>query len=62
MNETKLDKILDNIVIIQVDVAEIRRDILHHIKRTDLAEENLKMLREDLRPVEQHVERVNGVF
>ena len=32
-----------------------------HIKRTDLAEENIKILRDEFRPVERHVEVMNAV-
>jgi predicted RNA methylase len=32
-----------------------------HMRRTDLAEENLKILRTEFRPVERHVEVINGI-
>lgn len=33
-----------------------------HILRTKLAEENIELLRKDLKPVEKHVNMVNGAF
>ena len=60
MNESKLDKIAERIEEIRIDLAEIRKDINYHIRRTDLAEDNIRMLRVELKPVEVHVERVNG--
>lgn len=60
MNETKLDKIGEKIDEIRDDIAEIKIDLARHILRTDLAEESIKLLRNELRPVEKHVERVSG--
>lgn len=60
--EKKLDKIADDMADIKIDIAEIRKDINYHIMRTDIAESRIEMLRNELRPVEVHVERMNGAL
>lgn len=60
MNENQLDKISDKIDEIRVDIGDIKIDLREHIYRTKLAEENIKILRDELKPVEKHVERMNG--
>lgn len=60
MNESQLDKISDKIDEIREDISEIKVDLREHIYRTKLAEENINILRNELKPVEKHVERMNG--
>jgi len=62
MNETKLDKISDNIESIKDDIGLIKIDLAVHMSRTAANEEMLQLLRKDLKPVEIHVERVNGAL
>lgn len=62
MNENKLDKIVEKIDAIRDDIAEIKVDLAKHIYRTDIAEENIELLREELRPVEKHVEQMRGAL
>lgn len=62
MNENKLDKIVEKIDMIRDDIAEIKVDLARHIYRTDIAEENIELLREELRPVEKHVEQMKGAL
>lgn len=62
MNENKLDKIVEKIDAIRDDIAEIKVDLARHIYRTDIAEENIELLREELRPVERHVEQMKGAL
>ena len=52
--ESKLDKLSDVQVVIQVDVAE-------HIRRTAIAESNIEKLSEALQPVRKHVTMVETV-
>ena len=40
---------------IRVDQAEIKRDIKHHIQRTNLLEENMQYLRKEFNPIKTHV-------
>lgn len=60
MKETQLDKIAEKIDEIREDISEIKVDLREHIYRTKLAEENISILRSELKPVEKHVERMNG--
>jgi hypothetical protein len=63
----KLDKIQEDVTEIKISIVEIQKDINYHIMRTDLAEENLNTLKQEVLPIKQHVERVNflvkiGIF
>ena len=58
----KEDLLLQHILEIKDDIAEIKLDLRYHVKRTDLAEENLKILRSELKPVEKHVEQMQGAL
>lgn len=40
--DRKLDKIIENINDSKVDIAQMKVDIAHHIKRTDLLEQDLR--------------------
>lgn len=53
--ENKLDKIDEKISSVDVTLAKQAKDLEHHIFRTDLAEENLEMLRREMEPVKKHV-------
>lgn len=70
MDKNLLQIILDNqakmsedIVDMKVLLAKQEESITYHIKRTDLAEENMVLLREqmsiDLKPIKSHVAFVN---
>ena len=59
-NDTRLERISDTLDLIRDDISDIKVDLAKHIYRTDIAEENLKILRNELKPVEKHVERMNG--
>jgi len=63
----KLDKIQEDVTEIKISIVEIQKDINYHIMRTDLAEENLNVLKQEVQPIKLHVERVNflvkiGIF
>lgn len=60
--EAKMDKMQDNMGEMKEILARNTSDIEHHIKRTDLAEQNLELLREDLKPIKNHVSFVKGVM
>jgi hypothetical protein len=60
--DPRLDKIADDIAVIKTDIALIKNDVAHHIRRTDLAEENLSQLRATLKPIKEHVIVVNSVL
>lgn len=59
--EEKLDKIADKLEVLNVISAKQEVNINEHIRRTDLAEKNIEYLREELRPVQKHVFRVEGI-
>ena len=46
---------------IKVDMAEIKVDLKHHIKRTELLEDEVRAWRNDLKPVQKHVTIINGL-
>ena len=60
--EGKQDKIQENMAEMVVVLTKNTADIAHHIQRSDLAEENLELLREDLKPIKHHVEFVKGAL
>lgn len=53
--EEKVDRIESKISNIDVTLAKQAKDLEHHIYRTDLAEENLEILRGEMEPVKKHV-------
>lgn len=57
-----LDKISDDISELKVTTAKQEENIKEHIRRTELAEENLQMLRQEIEPLKQHVIAINGVL
>jgi hypothetical protein len=54
----KLDKINDKIDTIAQTQAVQAKDIEHHIKRTDIAEDRLELLEDTLNPIKNHVNSV----
>lgn len=60
--ENKISSIAENVESIKVDINHIKTDLALHIYRTQQNEELIHLLRQDLKPVENHVERVNGAF
>jgi tetrahydromethanopterin S-methyltransferase subunit G len=56
----KLDQIDGRIDNIDVTLVKQAGQLEHHIYRTDLAEKHLRTLESDLKPVQKHVEMVNG--
>lgn len=60
--ESKVD-ILDSKLGDQNDTLNKQATVLdNHIKRTELAEENISMLRAEMKPLSKHVEYVNFIF
>lgn len=56
---THLEKTSEAIAGIQIILAKQEESLAHHIKRTNLLEESVELLREQLQPIEKHVEFVN---
>jgi archaellum component FlaC len=53
--EEKLDKVEEKLSSIDVTLAKQAKDLEHHIYRTDLAENNIELLRNEMQPVKKHV-------
>lgn len=57
-----LDKISEDISELKITTAKQEENLKEHIRRTELAEENLQMLRQEIEPLKQHVIAINGVL
>ena len=58
----KLDRIDDRLNSIDKTLTEQAADLKHHIKRSDLAEANLALLREDVKPLKRAYFWAEGVL
>ena len=57
-----LDKIGEDISELKVTAAKQEENIKEHIRRTEIAEENLSILRNEIQPLKEHVIAINGVL
>ena len=57
--EDKIDKIMEDMGALKVDVAVIRVDLNHHIKRTDMLQD---IVNNELVPIKGHVDQVKFIF
>lgn len=57
--DQKLDTIASDIK--KIEVSQARTEIIMdtHIKRTQLAEESIELLRQELKPIKKHVDMIN---
>jgi len=53
--EAKVDIIEEKISSIDLTLAKQAKDLEHHIYRTELAEQNLELIRQEMVPVKKHV-------
>lgn len=53
--EAKVDIIEEKISNIDITLAKQAKDLEHHIYRTELAEENINLIRQEMQPVKKHV-------
>jgi hypothetical protein len=60
--EEKIDKVVEDIGEIKTILARNTSSLEYHIHRTDLLEDNVSMLRKELKPVEDHVKMVRWSF
>lgn len=60
--EDKIDNINDTMVSIEVTMTKNTESLIHHMRRTDANEELIRLLREDLKPVETHVKHLQGAM
>ena len=68
-NNQLLSRLLDSQQGMANDINEIKillakqeESLRYHIKRTDLAEDNMALLRDELKPIKNHVALVNAVL
>lgn len=57
-----LDKISEDISELKIITAKQEENLKEHIRRTELAEENLQLLRQEMQPLKEHVVAINGVL
>jgi hypothetical protein len=57
-----LDKISDDVSELKVTSAKQEENLKEHIRRTELAEENLEILRTEIQPLKEHVIVINGIL
>ncbi len=64
MDEIKatLREIQTDLTEVKVSQARMEQDVAYHIKRSDQADEAIKLLRDQVDPIKTHVNRVEGVF
>jgi hypothetical protein len=55
-----LDKISEDISDLKVTTAKQEENIKEHIRRTEIAEENLDLIRKEIEPLKEHVIVING--
>lgn len=61
MTDSTLEQIRDELSEIKQILARQEESLKLHIYRTELAEENIGMLRDEIRPIKRHVDVVNTV-
>lgn len=57
-----LDKIDNDLTDLKIISAKQEENIKEHIRRTELAEENLTLLRQEIEPLKHHVIVINGIL
>lgn len=56
----KLDKIIDKVVSLEKVAVKHEETLQHHVYRTDLAEENIKLLRDEVEPLKVFQHKLMG--
>ena len=57
-----LNKISEDISELKITSAKQEENIKEHIRRTELAEENIQLIREEIKPLKEHVVAINGTL
>lgn len=60
--DSKIDIIRDDIVEIKVISAKQNETLVYHVKRSDLNEANIELLRKEVEPIKSHVVAVNSII
>lgn len=58
--EEKIDKVSDKIEIINTTLAKQHENLKEHMRRTEVAEKTLNLFKEEFKPIQVHVSRVEG--
>jgi fibronectin type 3 domain-containing protein len=58
----KLEAMSKDMAEMKVSLAEQKESIKYHIYRTDLAEQNIELLRQEQKPIQEHVVFVSGAM
>ena len=58
----KIEHIEKEMTDIKITIAKQEQNLAHHIYRTELAENNLDLLRSQIKPIENHVKYVEGIL
>lgn len=57
----KQDKITDDMGDIKITLSKQEENLRLHVYRTDLAEQNIELLRKQIIPIETHVHYIQGI-
>ena len=60
--ELKLEVITEGIHSIDKTLVAQHSSLTEHMRRTELAEEAIQIIREDIQPVKAHIHRIDGVL
>lgn len=60
--ESKIDKVVDTLGKINSTLAAQHESLKEHMRRTGVAEDNIALIRSDLKPIQVHVNMVSGVL
>lgn len=60
--DNKIDSISQDIVHIKVTSAKHEENLKLHMKRSDMAEEGINLLKEELIPIKKHINTVDGII
>lgn len=55
----KLDRISEDMVEMKISQVRMEADVKEHMKRTEMAEENIQILRKEFQPIKRRDELVN---
>jgi len=58
----KIEKVVESIHSIDKTLAAQEVQLTEHIRRTQAAEDNIELLRKELKPVQEHVARMDGAL
>ena len=60
--DNKIDIIAEDIVTLKVTSVKHNETLVYHVKRSDLNEANIELLRKEVEPLKAHVNQVSGIL